>query len=346
MKKTLLSCAVVLASVSILASCGGSSEFDTSKNVTAYTRDTTSGTRDGFCTKIGIEDAKSDDSLLKGGIGQAASNGDMMTKVAGDLYGIGYASFSEISTNKDIKGIKVDGVVATEESIKDGNYNLQRNFNYVYNDKSSDDVMNALVQSYIAYMNSTDGQAIVESEGGIIEDASKATKSWDELCADTSNSWAVTLGLNGDTINSAVSGKTITFVGSTSVEAMSEALSDSWVALFGDVKPSVVHNHTGSGDAIKNLQNATGQIGFASRDFKDSEKETATTNGWTYGKICLDAISVIVNVDNPIENITTQQIRDIYVNPEAIKDKETSEENFGADYSSETPITTWSQILG
>ena len=46
------------------------------------------------------------------------------------------------------------------------------------------------------------------------------------------------------------------------------------------------------------------------------------------------------------QKVRKKFIRDIYVNPEAIKDKETSEENFGADYSSETPITTWSQILG
>ena len=136
--------------------------------------------------------------------------------------------------------------------------------------------------------------------------------------------------------------RTVTFVGSTSVQSMSEDLTAAWINTFSaSNRPEAVHNHTGSGDAFKKLEDGTGDVGFASREFNESEK----TADYENGKICADGIAVIVNTANTeVTQITLQQLRDIYVAPEAIADKATSEENFGADYSNETPITDWSQI--
>ncbi len=152
---------------------------------------------------------------------------------------------------------------------------------------------------------------------------------------DTTNSSS-----NGTTVD--LSDRIVTFVGSTSVQSMSKDLTDAWVNTFeSGNRPEAVHDHTGSGDAFKRLEDGTGDVGFASREFNDSEK----TADYTNGKICADGIAVIVNTANTnVSQITLQQLRDIYVNPSAIADAETSEANFGADYSSEDPITDWSAI--
>ena len=49
-------------------------------------------------------------------------------------------------------------------------------------------------------------------------------------------------------------------------------------------------------------------IGMASRDVKDSEKEA----GLNSIKIALDGIAVIVNKDNALDSITSEQIKNIY----------------------------------
>lgn len=329
------------ASSSVASSTGTSaSGFDATKKITPYTRDTTSGTRDGFMTKIGVEKAKSNDKLLVSNVAQATSNGDMMTKIAADEYGIGYASFSEIDTQPKIKGIKVNGVAASEETVKDGTYALQRSFNYVIPSaaKTNNAIKYALIESYVAFMNTTDGQDIVVDKGGIIADANVAQQSWDDVIKTAD--WAKTLGLDTGNVKAEVKDVAVNFVGSTSVEDMSKALSDAWTAKFGANAPVANHNHTGSGDAVKKLADGSGDIGFASRTFTDAEKSAHTD--WTFGTICLDAISVIVSKENPLENITAQQLRDIYINQESLTDSKTV---FGTDYSAEKTLTTWSELI-
>lgn len=65
MKKTkvIITCFAMTALIS-LASCAKDEGFDQEKNITLYTRNTDSGTRDGFFTKIGLEEAKEDNAPL------------------------------------------------------------------------------------------------------------------------------------------------------------------------------------------------------------------------------------------------------------------------------------------
>lgn len=74
------------------------------KNIVAYTRDTTSGTRDGFFTGIGFKEAKEDNTPLTKGYVEVASNGDMINAVKNDEYGIGYISLSSLEESA-VKGL-------------------------------------------------------------------------------------------------------------------------------------------------------------------------------------------------------------------------------------------------
>lgn len=268
---------------------GGS--FDTSKKITVYTRDDESGTRDGFFTAIGHSEAKSDDKLLSSNKAIVSDNGAMMNSVTNDEYGIGYASLSSVAESDDVKGLKYNGVEATEESVVDGTYQLSRNFNYVTRvDDGSNEAK--MTYAFIQYMFSLEGLTIVTSNDGIVDSALIANaKSWDEIkTSDTKVQEA--LAISEDV--------TIKFGGSTSVEKIAKALSSAFKELASHFVPS--HYHTGSSAAYKGTQGSEKDgtnklnIGFLSREFEEGE----TAAEGTKGTICKDGIVAIINPENDV----------------------------------------------
>lgn len=156
--------------------------FDTSKNIIPYTRDTTSGTRDGFFTGIGFGDAKADNAPLVAGFVEVTDNGDMIAKVKADEYGVGYISLASYA-DSGLKGLKYEGVEPTEANVLNGSYELTRNFNYVVrNDYAADSKEAKLIKAFVAFMFSVEGKEIINSKDGII-DIKPTDKTWAELKA-------------------------------------------------------------------------------------------------------------------------------------------------------------------
>jgi phosphate transport system substrate-binding protein len=89
-----------------------------------------------------------------------ASSGAMITTIAGNRYAIGYDGIGYV--DKTVKALKVEGVVASESTSKDGTYALGREL-YMYTNGSPRDN----VAKFIAYMLSPDGQKIVAETGFI-----------------------------------------------------------------------------------------------------------------------------------------------------------------------------------
>ena len=85
-----------------------------------------------------------------------------------------------------------------------------------------------------------------------------------------------------------------------------EKLKEAYVKLNPDVTIDVQQNDSSSG--MKGAIDGIYDIGMASRDVKDSEKEA----GLNTIKIALDGIAVIVNKDNTLDSITSEQIKNIY----------------------------------
>jgi len=89
-----------------------------------------------------------------------------------------------------------------------------------------------------------------------------------------------------------------------------------WAEEYQIINPTVQLSVTGggSGTGIAALINGTVDIANASRQMKDEEKETALSNGSEPVEfvIARDAIAIIVNLENPVDNLTLQQISDIY----------------------------------
>lgn len=288
-----------------LSACTGGEKFE-DKDIKVYTRDSASGTREAFFEIIGAKAAAKDNSLLAPSMSEVTGNSDMIAKVKGDKYGIGYISLSSLETS-GLKGLKVNGVEPTKANVLNGTYSVKRNFNYMTRSEYATDAEKYLTEAFIAYMFSVEGLGTIESEGGIVD--TTGAQSWDVVKAGLSAEIKTQLGKD----NSAI---TLKLGGSTSVEKIAKALGREFKTLAGNVQVS--NNHTGSGDAYKRTQgkdkdsaNAL-HIGFLSREVKASGDEPAKAG--TYGKLATDAIVVVVNNDNKVaSNVTIELLAKIFL---------------------------------
>lgn len=275
-------------------------EFDSTKNITVYTRDTTSGTREAFFSGISFHEASADNTPLVSTYVEVDGNASMITSIQNDNFGIGYISLSTLS-DSGLMGVDFNGVQATTANVLNGTYGLQRPFNYMIRaDWTGMETEHQIVEAFVAYMSTVDGKATIQNKHGIIESTAS-----DPLWDDIKDNYSVCSLDNSDV--------TIYFGGSTSVESMAKALSAEFSTKCGNFIPE--HNHTGSGDSYLRTQGSEKDganklhIGFLSRNVKDSEPAVENTTG----KICLDAVVIVVNANNPLlTSITADEIKKIY----------------------------------
>lgn len=118
-------------------------------------REAGSGTRDGFesITKT------ADKCLYRQ---ELTSTGDVIATVAQNENAIGYASLSAVKDT--IKAVKIDGVVPTEESVKDGSYKVQRPFVLVTVENKA---LSATAQSFFDWILSAEAAPIISKAGAI-----------------------------------------------------------------------------------------------------------------------------------------------------------------------------------
>lgn len=116
-------------------------------------REAGSGTRDGFESITGTEDACQYRQEL-------TSTGDVITTVGSNENAIGYASLASVKDS--VKILSVDGVIPTEETIKDGSYAVQRPFMLV---TKSDKKLSEAAQKFYDYALSADAESIIYDSG-------------------------------------------------------------------------------------------------------------------------------------------------------------------------------------
>lgn len=116
-------------------------------------REANSGTRDGFESITGTEDVCNYRQEL-------TSTGDVITTVSGNPNAIGYASVA--SVNDTVKAVSVNGVTPTNETIKDGSYQIQRPFVLV---TKTDVKLSETAQQFFDFCFSEEAKSIIESAG-------------------------------------------------------------------------------------------------------------------------------------------------------------------------------------
>ena len=99
---------------------------------------------------------------------------------------------------------------------------------------------------------------------------------------------------------------TVSTDGSTSMEKVIGALSESFMAQNSGV--TVNYNPTGSGSGITAVQGGTCDIGLSSRALKDEEKSA----GLKETVLAYDGIAIIVHPDNPVSDLSVEQLAQLY----------------------------------
>ena len=199
----------------------------------------------------------------------------MMTTISGDPYAIGYISLGAL--NDSVKALDIDGAKASVENINNGSYKISRPFNIATKDNLSE-----AAQDFISFIMSADGQKVIEDNKYIaVSDAPAYSGS--------------------------VSSGKVVIHGSSSVTPVMEKLKEAYIAVNPGVTVEIQQSDSSTGvtDAI----DGTCDIGMASRDLKDSEIE----KGVTSTTIAMDGIAVIVNNGNPIDNLTSEQVKNIFM---------------------------------
>lgn len=99
--------------------------------------------------------------------------------------------------------------------------------------------------------------------------------------------------------------QTVSTDGSTSMEKVIGYLSEAYMEEHGDIK--VTYNPTGSSAGIQAVSEGRCDIGLASRDLKEEEKADLNET-----VVAIDGIGIIVHPDNPVTDLTVEQVGQIY----------------------------------
>lgn len=242
--------------------------------ITVVSRESGSGTRGAFVELIGVVDEEDNDMTTQDA---AISNSTevVIQTVAGNTGAIGYISLG--SLDDTVKGVNIDGVEPTAENIENGTYTVSRPFNVA----TKGELTNEAAQDFMNYIMSEEGQAIVAED------------------------YIPISGVEAFESNGASGSVTVS--GSSSVSPLMQKLIEG----YNTVNPNVSielqtsDSTTGMTDAI----NGMSDIGMASRELKQEELDAGLVNT----VIATDGIAIIVNNESPITDLTTEQVRDIYL---------------------------------
>lgn len=281
MRKKVLLMAMVLLTAAILAGCGEQAKvgFSAENEIGVLSREDGSGTRGAFVELLGIEQKNAAGEKVDYTTNQAVitnSTAVMLTTVSGDLYAVGYISLG--SLNDTVKAVNIDGAEPTLENVKNGSYKVARPFNI-----ATKGDLSPAAQDFISFIMSAEGQQVVAENGYIPVAGGAPTFS-----------------------GSRPQGKLV-IAGSSSVTPVMEKLKEAYQAYNPDLNVEVQQSDssTGMADTI----DGSCDIGMASRDLKESE----LAQGLQAQTIAMDGIVVIVNPENPVANLSAEQVKDIFM---------------------------------
>lgn len=275
---------LISAIIALSVSCGKSDEG----YLTAVSREDGSGTRAAFTEIFGIEtldekgnkiDATSDLSEVTN------STSVMITTVKLNKNAIGYISLGTM--NEDVKPVMVDSTAPSAENIKNGSYRAVRSFAIVTMKGKNP---SSLEKDFTDFIMSEKGQSIIEEKGYVgITDKDEEKKQ-----AGT-----------GNKSGTSFSGH-ITISGSSSVTPVMEALKEEYIKINPNAEIEVQQSDSTQG--IMAVREGICDIGMTSRSLSEGEIKA----GLAFSEIARDGIVIIVNKDNPVSNLTSDEIKKIY----------------------------------
>ena len=254
------------------------SDWDETSDVTIVSREDGSGTRGAFIELFGIEEKQDDGTKVDMTTTDAQITNNtsvMLTTVADNESAIGYVSLG--SLNDSVKALKIDGAEATAENIENGSYKVSRPFNIAV----KKDLNNKVAKDFMSFIMSTEGQKVVADEKYI---AVADVKDY----AGTKPSGSCVVG------------------GSSSVSPLMEKLIEAYKAV--NPNASIELQTSDSTTGMTSTIEGSYDIGMASRELKEEEAAELEPT-----VIATDGIAVVVNNANPLDELSADQVKDIYV---------------------------------
>jgi phosphate transport system substrate-binding protein len=272
----IFSTAVLKTTALILAAAMSLAACGKTNNIAVITREDGSGTRSTFTEMFGIT-VKGDDGTVTDNTTLEATVANqtevVITNVSGNKNAIGYISLG--SLNDTVKAVSIDGIPAQTANVKSGAYKAAREFFIATKAEIS-----LVAEDFIGFILSAEGQAV-------------AAKSYIAV-----NDSAMPYAGNKP------AGK-ITVAGSSSVNPVMEKLKEAYLAINPNAEIEIQMSDSSSG--LSNAAEGLCDIAMSSRKLKEAELETLTPT-----TIAIDAIVVIVNNDNEISDLTSDEIYGIF----------------------------------
>ncbi|MDR1674811.1 MAG: substrate-binding domain-containing protein [Oscillospiraceae bacterium] len=268
MKKAISITAALLAGSLMLTACGGGA----TDNISIVAREDGSGTKTAFMEIIDLK-GKADPANVVIQTGTAG----VLAEVKGNPKAIAYESLGFVTD--EVKKLKVDGVEATADTIRDGSYKISRPLSVIYQE---DTLMEAVNDAFFMFLKSADAQQIIKDEGYV-------------SLVDGAPNYSAQEELSGN----------IDVSGSTSLQPLMIKLAEAFEKLQSGIKVNV--SGGGSGTGYENGENGTSAFGMISEEFSSDKAPSCTSY-----TVCKDGIAVIVNSSNTLESITMEQLKNIY----------------------------------
>ena len=272
MKKNIRLVLALIMLTILFTGCAGGGSND----IVVVSREDGSGTRGAFIELFGIEEKDANGNKVDNTTDEATvvnSTSIVMTTVAGNKNSIGYISLG--SLNDTVKAVKIDGTEPTVENIKNNAYKVFRPFNIATKEDLSE-----LAQDFIRFILSKDGQKVVEDNGHIA------------------------FSEEGPYSGTKPSGK-IVVAGSSSVTPVMEKLKEAYLKLNTNAEIEIQISDSTTG--MNSVMEGTCDIGMTSRELTEGELKSLKST-----VIAMDGLAVIVNKENTISNITSDQIKAIF----------------------------------
>ena len=348
MKKSLK--ALPLLAVAGLGVAAVTPAFAQEGAINVISREDGSGTRGAFVEIVEVTDEDGNDLTTSSAAIQNQTSG-VITTVAGDPSAIGYISLG--SLDDSVKAVKVDGAEATPEEITAGSYPIARPFNVAWNKEEElsdvtadflDFIMSkdgqtiveeegyiAVVEEAAAEEETEEAAAEEETEEAAAEEETEeaaaeeeteeaaaeeeteeaaAEEETEEAAAEEETEEAAEEGSSIDSLPAYEATEelegTIEVVGSTSVSPLIEKLAEAYKAVQPNVEINVTSN--GSSAGMEAAMNGTADLGMASRELKEEEAAALEQK-----VIATDGIAVVVNNENPVEELSLETIRGIFL---------------------------------
>ncbi len=288
--KKILSIVLALMLVSVAAVAEG--------EITVLTREDGSGTLSAFTELFGIEEMVPEAIITN-------STAVMITTVQGNPDAIGYISLG--SLNETVKALTIDGVEASVDTILSGEYTVSRPFNIATGAEVSE-----VAQDFINFILSEQGQAVILENGYIpvvtdeaATDEAAAEETTEEATEETTEE-ATEEAAEVTPYASNMAEGNVVVSGSSSVTPVMEKLIEAYATVNPNATVELQQSDSTTG--MNNAMNGVCDIGMASRALKDSELEA----GLVPTTIAMDGIAVIVNNENTLTGMTSEQVTKVF----------------------------------